>query len=250
MRYRWNGHELVDVTGSASIDLFVADSFLVSEGAVVDIDAHLLRFSDSAERQGLLRPIETFLVAAVAALPRQGNIFPRIELTERGELELRIRNAPPLTSSMIVMNAAADPRTTPDIKGPDISALAQIQESVKDFGADDAVILNTSGQIIDGTTTCLVWVDGEKAYQPPREFLRVSSVTVAQMESILGQPLEEQSRTPSELHGCELYALNSLNGIRAVTSWIEGPELAINNNRLDTWRNAYNELFTPLPEST
>lgn len=249
MRYRWNGQELIDVTGSASIGLYVADSFVVSNGTVVDIAAHLKRFSESAQHQGLLRPIEAFLDAVLAQLPRQGMIFPRIELTERGELELRIRDAPALTETMSVSTAGVDPRTTPEIKGPDIPALAHLQDSAKALGADDAVIVNSSDQIIDGTTTCLVWVDGEKVYQPPREFLRVSSVTVAQMQKILGQPLGEQSRTPSELHGCELYALNSLHGIRAVTSWINGPTLEINTHRLETWRAAYQELFTALPES-
>jgi branched-subunit amino acid aminotransferase/4-amino-4-deoxychorismate lyase len=109
--------------------------------------------------------------------------------------------------------------------------------------------VNASNQIIDGTTTCLVWVDGEKVFQPPLEFLRVSSVTVAQLEKIVGQPLSEQSRTPAELEGCELYALNSLNGIRAVTSWINGPTLEVNPHRLETWRAAYQNLFTALPES-
>lgn len=250
VRYRWNGQELVDISGSASIDLFVADSFLVSEGTVVDIDAHLGRFSESAHRQGLLRPIDAFLNAVVAVLPRQGNFFPRIELTERGELELRIRDAPALTSTITVINATADPRRTPEIKGPDIPGLAKVQESAKASGADDAIILNAMGNIIDGTTTCLVWVAGEKVYQPPREFSRVSSVTVAQMEKILGQPLQEQPLTPSELHGYELYALNSLHGIRAVTTWIDGPTLEINTNRLEMWRNSYNELFAALPETT
>ena len=249
VRYRWNGQELIDVTGSASIGLYVADSFLVSDGAVVDINAHLNRFSDSAQHQGLLRPIEAFLDAVLAQLPRKGMIFPRIELTERGELELRIRDAPALTSTLTVSTAGSDPRTTPEIKGPDIPALADLQESAKALGADDAVIVNTSGQIIDGTTTCLVWVDGEKVYQPPHEFLRVSSVTVAQLEKIVGQPLSEQSRTPTELDGCELYALNSLHGIRAVTSWINGPTLEVNPDRLETWRAAYQNLFTALPES-
>jgi hypothetical protein len=71
VRYRWNGQELIDVTGSASIRLYVADSFLVSDGAVVDITAHLNRFSDSAQLQGLLRPIEAFLDAVLAQLPRK-----------------------------------------------------------------------------------------------------------------------------------------------------------------------------------
>lgn len=250
MRYRWNGTDLVDVTGSASIDLYVADSFLVSDGAVVDIQAHMTRFALSAQQQGLLRPIDDFLEAVVGVLPRQGKIFPRIELTERGELELRIRKAPALTSTVTLITAPEDPRTTPTIKGPDIPALAKVQEKAQASGADDAVIVNVEGQIIDGTTTCLVWVDGERAFQPPREFLRVSSVSVAQLEKIVGHPLEEQPRTAAELEGCELYALNSLHGIRSVTTWVDGPQLNINHTRLETWRTAYDELFTALPESS
>lgn len=250
VRYRWNGQELVDVTGSASIDMFVADSFLVSDGTVVDFPAHAQRFAHSAQQQGLIRPVDDFLEAVIAALPRQGKFFPRIELTERGELELRVRKAPDLTSTVTLITSPEDPRTTPAIKGPDIPALAKVQEQAKVAGADDAVIVTAAGEIIDGTTTCLVWVEGNMIFQPPREYVRVSSVSVAQLEKIEGHPIQEQPRTPAELDGYELYALNSLHGIRAVTSWIDGPQLKINKNRLDNWRTAYDELFTALPEKT
>ena len=58
LRFRWNGSELVDITGAPEIPLYVADSFLLSAGKVVGFQRHLDRFDSSARFQGQLYTID------------------------------------------------------------------------------------------------------------------------------------------------------------------------------------------------
>jgi hypothetical protein len=53
--------------------------------------------------------------------------------------------------------------------------------------------------------------------------------------------------TPAELDGTELWALSALHGIRIVTSWVDGPQLAEQPGRLATWRTRLDALRKPLP---
>jgi branched-subunit amino acid aminotransferase/4-amino-4-deoxychorismate lyase len=252
LRFRWNGSDLVDVTGAPEIPLYVADSFLLAEGKVVGYQRHLDRFRTSAEFQGLVRPIDTFLEAVTAALPRDGLHFPRIDLTERGELELHIRPAPARQETIVLATATTDPRVEPGIKGPDIPALNELRAEAQQLGADDAVILDTQGRIIDGSTTCLLWFAHGGVHVPPAAAIRVDSTTVAAARELAakgGLSFLETWTTPTDLEGVELYALNALHGIRAVTTWINGPTLSVDLERLTHWRHQYDLLAEELPEA-
>lgn len=252
LRFRWNGSELVDVTGAPTIPLYVADSFLLQDGKVVGYDRHLSRFGQSAQKQGLMRPLDDFLRAVTQKLPRTGSIFPRLDLTERGELELHLRPAPALAESLTVVTASHDPRVEPGIKGPDIPSLNTLREEAIAQGAQEAIILSHDGFVVDGATTCLVWAEGNSLTTPPQEATRVSSVTVSvlkDMTSELGYSWSEQWLTPQELEGKRLYALNALHGIRAVTGWINGPDLAVDLDELDNWRTFYKSLASEVSYS-
>ncbi len=248
LRYRWNGSELIDVTGAPEIPLYVADSFLLADGQIVAWEKHVARFSQSAQAQGLVRPVDDFLQAVTSALPKEGQYFPRIDLTERGELELRLRPAPSLRHTLSVITATHDPRMEPAIKGPDIPALGEIQQWASSLGADDAVILDSNGHIVDGTTTCLVWSRGDDFFTPPQSALRVASTTVSVFQDMTedsGIRWHESSASPAELERHSLYALNALHGIQAVTTWIDGPHLEP-DTRVDSWRSAYQQRARPV----
>jgi branched-subunit amino acid aminotransferase/4-amino-4-deoxychorismate lyase len=252
-RFRWNGSELAEITGAPAMPLYVADSFLLSEGAVVDFPLHLDRFARSADAQGLVRPMDDFIRAVTEALPTTGQWFPRIDLTERGELELHIRPAPPLTQTAVLATASSDPRTEPGIKGPDIPALETVRAAARERGADDAVILDAQGRIIDGATTCLVWFRGNTMFTPPVEAVRVESTTVSVVSNLAresGFKIATEWATPAELAGLTVWALNALHGIREVTAWIDGPALAPNPEMLQSWRARYAARALPVSASS
>ncbi len=249
LRFRWNGSELVPANGAPILPLYVADSWLVSDGSVVALEKHFARFAASASLQGLVRPVHAFTAAVEAALPRTGTYFPRIDLTERGELEIWIREAPPRFDTIVLATAEADVRTEPALKGPDIVALGQLREQAREVGADDAIILNSFGYIIDGATTCLVWWRDDVLHVPPAEASRVDSVTVSILRELAaeqGLTVFEEWATPAQLAGTTVWALNALHGIRQVTSWVDGPTLGSDQTRLASWRSAYAALSSPL----
>lgn len=248
-RFRWNGRELSPVDGAPILPLYVADSWLLKDGEVVALEKHFARFAASAAVQGLVRSAAPFTAAVTAALPREGSHFPRIDLTERGELELWIRPAPPLFDTIVLATAATDVRTEPAIKGPDIVALEDLRSQARKAGADDAVILNSAGNIVDGATTCLLWWRDGQLFMPPAAALRVDSVTVAVVQDIatsLGIPFDEEWAAPAQLAGTTVWALNSLHGIREVSQWVDQPEFSSNPSLLTQWRDAYESRRTAL----
>jgi len=245
LRFRWNGSDLIPVDGAPILPLYAADSWLVDDGKVVALNQHFERFARSAAIQGLVRPVDSFTHAVAAAFPRDGSFFPRIDLTERGELEFWLRPAPELFDTIVLATAAEDVRSEPTIKGPDIAALDGLRETARTFGADDAVILDASGRIVDGATTCLLWWRESQIFMPPAEALRVNSVTINVVRDLarsLDVAVMEDWATPAELAGTTVWALNSLHGIREVSRWLEQPELRSDRFLLAQWRGAYEAL--------
>lgn len=241
-RFRWNGSDLIALERVPQLPLYVADSWLLADGRVVALDRHFERFAASAALQGLVRSVAPFTAAVTATLPRTGSLFPRIDLTERGELELWLRPAPPLSDTLVLSTAARDVRSEPTIKGPDIPALEALRAQARERGADDGVILNADGNIIDGATTCLLWWRDGQIYIPPSDALRVDSITVSVVSDIAasrGVAVNEEWMSPVRLAGTTLWALNSLHGIREVCRWVDGPDLLSDSARLKLWRNAW-----------
>jgi hypothetical protein len=52
--------------------------------------------------------------------------------------------------------------------------------------------------------------------------------------------------TPAEIADTELWSLNALHGIRIVTRWVDGPDLAQLPGRLAIWRARLDALRKPI----
>jgi hypothetical protein len=246
---RWTGSGLehLDYCDMTAASIIAADSWFVTEGAALAIDLHRERFFAAA---GLAHDLERFWDAAIAAIPRSGEWFPRVEAHSNGRLILRLRDAPERTCSVVVATWAGDePRTAPRVKGPDLGAMLRIRTSVQPLGAEEAVLLTPDGYVVEGAYSGLLWWRGEVLCGPPAEFDRVDSVTarsVLTLASALGIDTHEEAVTPAELDGTELWALSALHGIRIVTRWIDGPSLAEKPGRLALWRRRLDALRRPI----
>jgi branched-subunit amino acid aminotransferase/4-amino-4-deoxychorismate lyase len=235
-------------------ELLAADSFLVEEGRALALGLHRARFAETAREQGFRdrSELDAYWDAAVAALPREGAWFPRFELVRARDalrLRFRLRTAPERTSTLVVATAETDPRRVPHLKGPDLDRLSALRQAAQRRGAQEAVILD-GGRVSDGATTALLWWRGGTLAAPPFELPRVDSVaarTVRGIAAALGIPVEEEAVRPSELDGAVVWAVNALHGIRAVTSWVDGPALATDPARTDAWRARFSALARPLP---
>jgi branched-subunit amino acid aminotransferase/4-amino-4-deoxychorismate lyase len=260
---RWSGDALVaiDYCDPGEYAIEAADSLLVSEGTAFALGLHRDRFlAGAAERGAGLDgfaelDLEAFWDAAFASIPTEGRWFPRVELQSRNgaaHLLFRHRPAPGLSrSATLIAHRGPDPRRAPSVKGPDLPALLRRRTDAQEKGADDAVILTADGYVVDGTTSAIAWWRGDILCAPPdaEGFERVDSVTARSLFGLaaaLGIETHREPATPAELAGTEVWALNALHGIRIVTAWIDGPELAELPGRLALWRERRDALRKPI----
>ncbi|MCU1406104.1 MAG: hypothetical protein JWQ43_2407 [Glaciihabitans sp.] len=237
-----------------SAPIVVADSWLVSGGKTLALLLHRTRFLDAvANVADAPADGEAFWDAAVSALPRTGDWFPRIELrgSDSGpRFVLRLRAAPARGDSVVIATSPdGDPREQPLVKGPDLQRMAHLREVVAPLGAGEAAILTAEGYVVEGAYSGLLWWRGNILCGPLGVFDRVDSVTVRSvlgLATALGVETFEEAVTPAELDGCELWALSALHGSRIVTRWIDGPALAELPGRLGTWRARLAALRQPL----
>lgn len=255
--YRWQGSGLqfLDYCDPSELTLEVADSWLVSAGSVLALELHRSRFFSSIVARGFDPTMaEEFWDAALAAIPRSGDWFPRVELLSRDgapQLQFRLRSAPERTRSLVLATyAGEDPRTALTIKGPDLAAMLRIRTDVQKLGADDAVLLSPLGLVVEGAHTALLWWRGDVLCAPAAEFDRIDSVTarsILGLATALGITISFEAVTPEELDALEVWAVNALHGIRIVTSWVDGPSTAEEPGRLSRWRSLLDTLRKPLP---
>lgn len=234
----------------------VADSWLVVDGTVRALELHRTRFMTSIPR-GRYRQLDpgAFWDASIAAIPRTGSWFPRVELRTqllRPQLLLRLREAPELKRSIVLAtHTGRDPRKAPRFKGPDLEAMTRLRTEAQDRGADEAVLLSPDGFVAEGSTTCLAWWRGDALCLPAADIERIDGVTlrsVVALATAMGIDILHESVAPHDLDGLEVWALNALHGIRIVTSWIDGPATAEEPGRLAAWQARLDALRKPLPE--
>lgn len=248
---RWDGAALVplDYCDMSETAIVAADSWFVSDGLALGLDLHRARFLAALPDgvDGL-----PFWHAAIAAIPRTGDWFPRVEHHDSGRFLLRLRESPERTNSAVLATwTGADPRTTPRVKGPDLEAMLGIRTAVQPRGATEAVIVDADGYVVEGAYSGLLWWRGDILCAPPAEFARVDSVTartVLTLATALGLDTHEEAVTPAELDGTEVWVLSALHGIRIATAWVDGPSLAERPGRLGAWRTRLDALRRPLPE--
>ncbi|GGF40599.1 hypothetical protein GCM10011399_36680 [Subtercola lobariae] len=212
--------------------------------------------------------LEAFWAAALEAIPPIHRWFPRVELSaaagvsgaragagagrggKRRELSLLMRLAPqPSSTAVLGTHQGEDPRSIPSVKGPDLVRLTKLRDAARAEGIDDLVILTGEGEIIEGTTTAVLWWRGDELHLPPAEFARVDSVTartIRVLAQATGVRVVEERSAPAQLDGCEVWAVNALYGIRLVTSWPGGPAVTADPRRSAEWQRRLVALARPL----
>lgn len=192
----------------------VADSWLVDGGRAVGLVRHERRFARTAGED------DAFFRAVRGAIPTTGRWFPRIE-SRAGEKYLLLRRAPTLRSSTVLhIPEARDPRVRPEVKGPDLAALGQLRAQAQEAGADDAILVDAAGHVVEAANAVLGWWEGENFMVPPTAG-QLPSVTLAQTAE-LGVPVGRRAVTAEELRGLPVWAGSSLHGWTPVRGWVDG----------------------------
>jgi branched-subunit amino acid aminotransferase/4-amino-4-deoxychorismate lyase len=200
----------------------VADSFLVNEGRVRSIHKHRERFNSAAEKRTNL-DLELFWNEVLKLIPRSGQVFPRVELSG-DNLLLRLREPTEFRPSVVLWTAEEpDDRVDPTVKGPDLAYGAMLRRKSNLFGADEAIILDSDGYVIEGALSSLLWWREDVLYAPDDNTRWLPSVTRSDLFEIASQAGYQTSTEhvkPEELIDLELWVASSLTGIRPVIDWV------------------------------
>ncbi|THG28825.1 hypothetical protein E6C64_18400 [Naasia lichenicola] len=252
---RWSDGRLLPIESCelGEPKVLAADSWLVLDGRVLAVDLHRERFLEAVGPRHSAEA-SRFWDASIAALPRQGELFPRVDLRQSGErveFQLRVRPAPERTSSVVVtIHRGPDPRKQPKRKGPDLESMLRIRTEAQSLGAGEAIIVSPEGYVIEGAYSSLAWWRGDVLCLPAADLERIDSVTARTLQTLataLGIDVVEEHTTAAELDGLEVWSMSALQGIRIITEWIDGPSLAERPGRLATWRRRLDALRRPLP---
>ena len=209
-RYAWHADFVECDVPDWPLD--AADSWRHSSGRTNGLDLHLERFSRAAG------PLPAGFVETMLPLLSTGELFPRIALSQ-GLLLLDVRPAPPARPTTSLTYASApDPRTQPEVKGPDFAAFRAYRSRYQVEGTDDTVIVDRHGAMLETTTGALVMWDGDTLCLPDGVWL--PSVTLHQVVSRaerLGVRVEQRRLKPELAAEHPLWFLNSLHGISPVS---------------------------------
>lgn len=240
----------------------VADSFRVVAGRVRGIDYHRARFvTSAASGDGGRSQAEAFWADAIAVLrglveadPQHPPLFPRVERRERGEYRLLVRPSPAVhvgagLATAVIATAGSDPRHVPQTKGPDLERLAGLRTQVQSCGADEAVIVDARGHVIEGAYSSLLVARGGRLGVVAQPAPRIPSVTerlVRDAARTEGLTVDEVTLAAAELSGASLWLMSALHGARAVSAWVDGPTLHRDVER-DSWlRETLESAAVPL----
>ncbi|MER3389293.1 MAG: aminotransferase class IV [Microcella sp.] len=223
--------------------VLVADSWRVVDGEARGLHHHRDRFLGSvAALLGEATEPQAFWSAALALLPTEGDWFPRVELRARAEgaqLSLRVRPTPPTTAEVIVATAPHDPRIQPRVKGPDLESLQRLRTLAQPAGAQEAIILSPTAELVEGAYSSLVWWRRGVLHRVHDSAPRIPSVTeriVTDAAAAEGVEVRAVQAHPRDLEGAELWVLSALHGVRLATAWVQGPSLAVEAGRVERGR--------------
>ena len=230
-----------------------AESWLVEDGRARGLDRHWARFARGCAEAGL--SIASPRAAVEAALPATGRWFPRVEARAGGAVRLAVRPAPPRAPEVVAWIAdGPDPRRAPRRKGPDLERLGALRAAAARHGADEAVIADADGRLLEGAYTSLLWWEDDALCAVPDDAPILDGVTRALLLGLAGDAGAEvrfRRPAPAGLDGREAWLTSALHGIRVVTRWVadnaHGPPVhAGRAERAAAWQARLEALAVPV----
>lgn len=269
--------------------LLAADSFRVAHIpaagglAVRALKQHVERFKRNSGRGWVrhhpasARTMELaaseFLRTAIPQIAAAGEGFPRLELWQDSpdttpRFNLQLRPLPPLGTELAAVTRHVPPQQWANIKGPNIDFYRELQQ---DAGCE-VLLLDVDGSVREGTTTSIVWWDGD-CLRTSASTERVHSITEWALGFLLawaGSPAAAPQLATNEtvreaakyrmapgtlrpallsaaaLAQTEVWAVNALHGIRPLTQLDGHPLAAPNESRLAVFRKLLDFSWSPV----
>jgi branched-subunit amino acid aminotransferase/4-amino-4-deoxychorismate lyase len=246
--WRWAPEEchLLPLKNDEEANILAADSWLVADGRVRGMHLHRERFFLACKGSIDIDPenLALFWQQAIAALPREGSWFPRVELIDLDgvpQLQLRVRHAPPLTRTVRMLRwPVEDPRGQPRRKGPDLLLLSHMRQQTIAWGADEALLTDPHGIVLEGLTSSVVWWEDGALCLPDSDLPVLPGTTVrllAELAEAEKIRVRRKRLRAEALNGCTVWSVNALHGIRPVVQWMDSPWVACLHVDHAYWQN-------------
>jgi branched-subunit amino acid aminotransferase/4-amino-4-deoxychorismate lyase len=161
-----------------------------------------------------------------------------VELTADG-LALRIRRAPPpAREARVIAGPAGDPRRHPRRKGPDLELLAGLRARAREQGADELLLRDAQGALLEGALSSLLWWEGDALCTTPdeRTLPGVTRTLLLAIARERGVELRVRAPLPADLAGRETWLTSALHGIRVVSAWLAPSQEAGAASHAPAWR--------------
>lgn len=215
------------------------ETLLATDGRLVDFEAHARRLDRGCAVLGLPSPGDDQLWAAAeqalaAAGVGQGHAAVRLTWTAGSGGRGLDRPDPPFPRLFASAAAAAPPagparlatasaRRNADSPASRLKSLAYLdsvlaRREAQEMGADEAVMLNTRGEVACAAAANLFWFEGERLVTPALSCGVLDGVVrgrVLAAAAAMGWEVEEAAAGPDRLAaGTGIFLTNSLIGIR------------------------------------
>ena len=190
-------------------------------------------------------------------MPRDGRWLPRVDLVggaggragAAAHLVLRLRPAQPLMlQARVLVAEPGDLRCHPRRKGPDLSLLLGLRAEAVAAGADELLLRDESGLVLEGALNSLLWWEGDVLCSTPDE-RTLPSITRALLFEIAAQrgvEVRRRAPRPAELDGLEAWLVNAARGICVVSAWEPDGPAAGPAVRAGQWRAALDATARPV----
>ncbi len=226
----------------------VADSWRHADGRLRRVDLHQDRFSRGVREVAGIDP-SVFMEAALALVPDSGEWFPRVRLV-RESLVFDLRPGPVRRRhASVQVLAPGDPRSSPRVKGPDLELSAQLIARARELGAEEVLVRDEGGTVLEAGFAALVWWDGEDLCVPDPGLPVLASVTRALVEERareLGLSVRPVAARIEDLSHREAWLLSAYQGLRVVSSWVGADVCPGPPERAEQWRTWLDSQLQPL----
>ena len=201
--------------------MLYTSTFMMRDGHVANLDAHLDR----------LREVATHIPHAVDRVREKlreagpGVFRPQIQV---GQTTFTVDLRPsvmPSDEALVDAEGIRDQRRHPTRKGPDFGWQVRQLHTLRRSGADAGVLIDDRGMVVSGVFSALLFLREGAAHVSahPRTAESITLNAALELLTEAGVSVVEHAEgfTMAQLRGNETWLLDSVEGVRKVTGWLE-----------------------------
>lgn len=190
----------------------VFETIRVRAGRAPLLERHAARLEAACHVLDLPVP-ERALADLVTPWMGPGDVVVRVEVAGP---EVRVTTRPVPSAAPLTVILATVPHTPYPHKTTSRSAFETAQAEAQAAGADDALLLTSSGLVAEGAVWSMFWWEADRLATPALALGVLPGIARARIMALV--PTLEREQQPDELVGRSVFAANAVRGIIPIRS--------------------------------